>query len=229
MVADGEPDSAAGPDGHFSTRLLEWGSTHRRDFPWRGPTNRFHLLIAELLLQRSRGSSAVSVYERLISRWPTPQALASANARELTACVRPLGLVTRSETLRALAAEIVRLGDVPDSEAGLRALPRIGPYVAAAVLSQAGETRPAVDSVSARVYRRYFGLDPGRGQRVDDTLWRLVEQVTPKGVGAEFNWAVLDLAATICLPKRPKCDECPLSSGCKHRSLVAANLQRPTE
>ena len=129
--------------------------------------------------------------------------------------IRPLGLVKRAETLKVLATEVVRLGAVPESLEGLLALPGVGRYAASATLAVAfDEHAPVVDGVSARVYRRYFGLDGDGPASTDAELWELVERVTPRTDVREWNWAVLDLAALVCLPKVPRCSECPLAPHC---------------
>jgi A/G-specific adenine glycosylase len=103
---------------------------------------------------------------------------------------------------------------VPDTLDELMALPGVGPYAAGATLAVAFDRRtPVVDGVTARVYRRYFGL-PGSASATDGELWSLVENATPKRSAKRWNWAVLDLAATVCLPKIPRCSACPLEGTC---------------
>jgi A/G-specific adenine glycosylase len=133
----------------------------------------------------------------------------------ITSVIRPLGLTKRAATLKALAQEVTRLDGVPDTIEGLLALPGVGRYAASATLSVAFDTRAAVvDGVTARVYRRYFGLDGDGPAPTDRELWDLVEKVTPHRHVREWNWAVLDLAATVCLPKVPRCSGCPLNGDC---------------
>jgi A/G-specific adenine glycosylase len=199
----------------FTTGLKRWGSAHRRVFPWRGTTDPFRILVAEVLLQRSRGKTVATVYDELFRRWPDAPALSRARVATIASVIRPLGLVKRAETLRTLAAEVVRMGEVPDTLDELLALPGVGRYAASATLAVAFEKHaPVVDGVSARVYRRYFGLEGDGPASSDPALWELVEAVTPKTHVREWNWAVLDLAAEVCLPKVPRCSECPLAARC---------------
>jgi A/G-specific adenine glycosylase len=199
----------------FRSRLLRWGEDHRRSFPWRETDDPFHILVAEILLQRSRGKTVATVYERLFARWPTAEALSRARVESITAVIRPLGLARRAATLKVLASEVVERGGVPEALAELLELPGVGMYAASATLAVAfGKHSPVVDSVTARVYRRYFGLDSAIPASSDGALWELVMQATPRQRVREWNWAVLDLAASVCLPKVPRCDECPLSSRC---------------
>jgi A/G-specific adenine glycosylase len=205
------PDTVA----EFARTLQAWGRANRRSFPWRETRDPFRILVAEILLQRSRGGTVAKVYEELFERWPDAEALSDVRVPSIRSVIRPLGLVRRAETLKALAAAVIERGGVPSSLDGLLALPGVGRYAASATLAVAfGRCQGVVDGVTARVYRRYFGL-PGVGPASADVeLWDLVERVTPSRGVREWNWSVLDLAATVCLPRRPRCVECPLVEKC---------------
>jgi A/G-specific adenine glycosylase len=199
----------------FVRKVLRWGRTHRRAFPWRKEGEPFRLLIAEVLLQRSRASTVACVYEKLFEQWPTPEALANAPVAAIEDVIRPLGLLGRAPRLRSLARAICDEGRVPTSLEAIAALPGVGRYAASATIAVTqGRRVPTVDGTSARVYRRYFALAADKDSRVDDELWALVAGVLPSRKVSEWNWAVLDLAASTCLPKVPKCGECPLSATC---------------
>ncbi|MEX1264635.1 MAG: A/G-specific adenine glycosylase [Actinomycetota bacterium] len=199
----------------FRRLLLAWGRRNRRSFPWRETDDPFRVLIAEVLLQRSRGKTVAAVYERLFTRWPDAASLANARESTIAAVIRPLGLVKRAATLRALAREVVSRGEVPSGCDALLSLPGVGTYVAGATSVVAfGRRAPVVDGVTARVYRRYFGLDGDPPASTDPELWAVVEQATPLRSVKEWNWAVLDLASAVCLPKVPRCEECPLTVHC---------------
>jgi A/G-specific adenine glycosylase len=192
----------------FVRRLLAWGRANRRDFPWRHENDPFRVLVGEVLLQRSRSTTVARVYARLFDRWPTPKSLSLAPLAEVADTIRPLGLTSRAGTLLQIARQ-VDLSGMPRTEARLRQLPGVGQYAARATLSASGRRAPLVDGVSARVYRRFFA---GNGSDVD--VWALAEEVAPHRGGPEWNWAVLDLAASLCLPLRPRCQDCPLRTGC---------------
>jgi A/G-specific adenine glycosylase len=199
----------------FRSRLRKWGGANRRTFPWRESSEPFRVLVAEILLQRSRGQTVATVFEELFDRWPDAVSLSRARITSIEVVIRPLGLIRRAVTLKAIAADVVRLGGVPDTLDGLLALPGVGRYAASATLAVAfDQSVPTVDGVTARVYRRYFGLTGDRPASTDRELWELVERVTPRSRVREWDWAVLDLAAAICLPKRPNCAECPLAQHC---------------
>ncbi|TMK14983.1 MAG: hypothetical protein E6G63_07225 [Actinobacteria bacterium] len=176
----------------FRSDLMKWGRQNRRSFPWRETDDPFRILVAEVLLQRSRGKTVAKVYERLFARWPDAASLARARVDTIGAVIRPLGLD------------------------GLLALPGVGPYAAGATLAVAfGRRTPVVDGVTARVYRRYFGLDRALPASSDPELWRVVAAASPARKNKEWNWAVLDLASSVCLPKVPRCHECPLQAHCR--------------
>lgn len=212
----------------FVRDLLRWGRTNRRAFPWRSETDPFRILVAEVLLQRSRGKTVAAVYQRLFEHWPNATSLAGARPDSIRAVIRPLGLVRRAETLRELAQAVVERGRVPDSVQELLELPGVGPYAAHATLAVAfGKRVPTVDGVTARVYRRYFGLPGDRPPSTDPDLWRLVGEVTPRRNVREWNWAVLDLASSICLPRRPRCGECPLERRCRWSAGLSGSVSVP--
>jgi A/G-specific adenine glycosylase len=138
-----------------------------------------------------------------------------ARVDSIASVIRPLGLVRRAATLKELARAVAEQGRVPDSMDELMDLPGVGRYAASATLAVAFEQRaPVVDGVSARVYRRYFGLESAAPAASDGQLWDLVSEATPAKRTREWNWAVLDLAAAVCLPKLPRCQVCPLRHQC---------------
>jgi A/G-specific adenine glycosylase len=221
----------------FRKKLKLWGAVNRRSFPWRETHDPFQVLIAEVMLQRSRGKTVARAYEELFRRWPDARSLSRARVTSIQRVIRPLGLIRRATTLKALAAEVARREEVPASLDGLLALPGVGRYAASATLSVAfGKRVPTVDGVTARVYRRYFGIEADGPASNDEALWGLVERATPRTHVREWNWAVLDLAASVCLPRSPRCPECPLVMLCvwsragdeSCRSGVLASAERIT-
>jgi A/G-specific adenine glycosylase len=199
----------------FRRKLLAWGRRNRRSFPWRETDDPFRVLVAEVLLQRSRGKTVAVVYERLFARWPDAGALARARESSIASVIRPIGLVRRAATLREMAKVVVQRGGVPSTVEELLELPGVGPYAAGATAAVAfGAHEAVVDGVSARVYRRYFGLDCTTPASNDHQLWSVVGAATPRRAVEEWNWAVLDLAALVCLPGTPRCPFCPLRTSC---------------
>jgi A/G-specific adenine glycosylase len=211
----------------FRRRLREWGEAHRRNFPWREDSDPFRVLVAEVLLQRSRGKTVATVYEALFRRWPDAAALSRARETSIAAVIRPLGLTRRAATLKVLASQVDARGGVPESSDELLELPGVGPYAAGATMAVAfGRWMPVVDGVTARVYRRFFGLAREVPPSTDPVLWGVVERATPPHGVREWNWAVLDLAATTCLPKVPRCPDCPLRARCAWSSAQYGRVVR---
>lgn len=202
----------------FRETLFKWGKENQRNFPWRKENDPFKLLIAGLLLQRSRAKTVVKIYSTLFTNWPDERTLASADENSLQEVIRPLGLIKRAKTIKNIAYLVANTQHSIDSYEQMLELPGIGKYISGTASTIAFRTRnPVVDTVSSRVYRRFFGLSPfTSGKGIDSRLWSLVTQVFPEEQPHEFNWYVLDLASEICLPKRPKCDLCPLSYKCSY-------------
>jgi A/G-specific adenine glycosylase len=200
----------------FRRRLLAWGRANRRSFPWRETDDPWRVLVAEVLLQRSRGKTVAKVYDELFRKWPDAAALSRARESSIAEVIRPLGLVRRARTLREMAKEVARQGRVPGTVEGLLGLPGVGRYAANATLVVAfGKRAPVVDGVTARVYRRYLGLVSDLPATEDEELWAAAEAASPSTSSREWNWAVLDLAAEICLPAKPRCPACPLMARCR--------------
>lgn len=191
--------------------IRRWGSGARRIFPWRGERDTYRLMVAESLLQRSSAARVADVYGRLIRRWPTAASLGRADLLAIAKVVSPLGLSFRAARLRAAAALLSQQSGGRISERELLHLPGVGLYVARAILAAKGKKVALVDNVSARVYKRLLGLDPGLRPR---DMWTIVDWFSPPRSRAEWNWAVLDLAAAICAPKNPLCEKCPARRYC---------------
>ena len=197
----------------FTSQLLAWFEEHGRDFPWRQTDDPYRILICEVLLRRSRSTTVAKVTERFFDRWPTPAALGDAEVTEVADVIRPLGLTKRATQLVELGQALDEASRFPGSVEELTELPGVGRYAAASTLGE-----PTVDGTSARVYRRYFGwLDATEHKTVDEDLWQLTTTVLHPDADAirDINWAVLDLAADVCRPVHPRCDACPLASGCE--------------
>jgi A/G-specific adenine glycosylase len=213
----------------FVEDLLRWGRANRRSFPWRETRDPFRILVAEVLLQRSRGRTVALVYDELFRRWPDAESLARARVTSIRSVIHPLGLVRRAVTLKALASAIVERGGVPRSVDDLLDLPGVGPYAANATLAVAfGVAAGVVDGVTGRVYRRYFGLETKGPPSTDRALWHVVERATPTEAVREWNWAALDLAATVCMPVLPRCTECPLAERCSWQLSRPSTVRAPS-
>jgi len=200
---------------YLSTRIVLWGRSHFADYPWRKTTNRFHALVAEILLQRTRAEQVVPVYNRFVARFPHPASLAEADVAQVEAVIAPLGLRWRADLLPQLGRRLSEAHEeMPLDTQSLCGLPGVGPYSAAAFLSlHAGIRAPIVDSNVVRLYGRYFGFSTGPGTRRNKAFLRLAERVTPDRNYRDFNYGLIDLTRAICRPK-PQHDMCPLATRC---------------
>lgn len=201
--------------------LLSWFKKNGRDYPWRRTKDPYEILIAEIMLQRTKADQVLPVYGKFIERFPDPASLSRADPDTVRAYFLRLGLIWRADLIIKLATELTERfeGKIPPSREKLLSLPSVGDYMADAVLSFAyGKDVAVVDSNVCRVLRRIFGLRP-RGEARRDKRFRILAQsLVPTGKSREFNWAIIDFASVICTPKRPKCEKCPLKSVCLYAS-----------
>jgi A/G-specific adenine glycosylase len=205
-------------DAAFPIALIAWLDGNQRDFPWRASRNPFHVLVAEILLQRTASGKVEPVWREVLRRYPTAGHLRRARETTLAQLIRPLGLIQRSGQLRRLALDLeVRYGgEVPDKLQDLLSLPGVGPYIASAVRSLAFETSdPMVDTVTSRVVKRFFGL-PGRADQPDSTVRGRLAPIFARAPehARKLNLALLDVAAGVCRPVLPRCGQCPLAAHC---------------
>jgi A/G-specific adenine glycosylase len=163
------------------------------------------------MLQQTTVAAVIPRFERFLVRWPTIGALAAATDEEVLSEWAGLGYYARARNLIACAREVARRGAFPKSGAGLRELPGIGDYTAAAIAAIAfGEAAAAVDTNVERVVARLNALSRPRRSEIE----RLVLGMLPPGRAGDFTQGMMDLGATICRPKAPRCEDCPLSGGC---------------
>ena len=195
--------------------LVSWGRKNFTNFPWRHTENRFHALVAELLLQRTRADQVLPVYEEFVRLYPVPQSLAASPPEHLAEMMQPLGLHWRIPLLLELGEKLAEAGGVPTDRRGLLALPGVGPYAASALLSLHVRVRCAiVDSNVVRLYSRLFGFQFDGETRRKKWFLQVAEKVTPARVFRDFNYALLDLTRAICRPK-PLCEECAIRKLCR--------------
>lgn len=200
----------------YRRRLFGWYRVNCREFPWRGTSDPYAVLVGEVLLQRTRGENAVPVYARFLDRFPDIASLSTADVGEIAAVIRPLGLVKRAEMLSLLGKALAEAGGVPRRPDVLIAFPGVGRYAAYSVQVYARRRNlPVVDWVVARVLQRYFGLPDGSRPNADEPLWELAAQLANLGRARDLWFATFDLAAAVCRP-RPLCEKCPLRTTCFH-------------
>lgn len=204
-----------------SPDLLRWFRRSRRDLPWReppgAPRDPYRVWLSEVLLQQTRAAAAAPRFRELAARWPTVGDLARASEEEVLDAWAGLGYYRRARALHRTARIVAARGGFPRTAAGLRALPGIGPYTAAAVAALAfGERVAAVDGNVLRVMARLHGVDrplAAARRELEAHAARLVPARDP-GAHAE---AVMELGALVCTPRRPRCPECPWRGACRAR------------
>ena len=197
----------------FSTKLLRWFERAKRDLPWREePRVPYRVWISEVMLQQTRVEVVIPYYRRFLRRFPTLKSLAEAPLDDVLALWSGLGYYRRARNLHRAARACD--GALPRTAAALRELPGFGPYTAAAVASLAfGAEVPLVDGNVARVLARVFRLEgDARAQS-----WKLAAELLPRGRAGEFNEALMELGATVCTPRSPRCTICTIRTLCRGR------------
>jgi A/G-specific adenine glycosylase len=198
--------------------LLPWYDATRRDLPWRKTRDPYAVWVSEMMLQQTQVATVIGYYDRWLRRFPTVSALASADEHDVLHAWQGLGYYSRARNLWRGAKAVLSEhgGKIPGSAAALRALPGIGPYSAGAIASIAfGERAALVDGNVVRVLCRLFGLrgDPTRSP-LKAELWKLAESLLPHERPGDFNQALMELGATVCTPRAPRCQACPVRKRC---------------
>lgn len=193
--------------------LLRWFRSSRRDLPWRRTRDPYAIWISEIMLQQTRVSTAVAYYKRFLERFPTVKELAAAREQQVLALWSGLGYYRRARMMHKAARQIIKGSRFPENAEALRKLPGIGRYTAAAIASMAFREAVAVvdgnvERVLARLYGQRFGA-----KAVWEAAGRLLDPQSP----GEFNEAMMELGATVCTPRNPECQACPLRRWCATR------------
>ncbi len=209
----------AGMTRRWQNDLRAWFQRHRRRLPWRQQRTVYRVWLAEVMLQQTRTGQAQPYFERFVRRFPTLAALAAAPLRDVLKAWEGLGYYGRARRLHQTARHVhgPLRGQWPRTYAGLLELPGIGPYTAAAVGSLAfGLPVAVLDGNVRRVLARVLALDTpvdqAAGQRI---LTRHLERLLPAGWPGEFNEAMMELGALVCLPRQPACSACPVRWACR--------------
>jgi len=221
MASTKLPIPAAAARRRFRRRLLTWYRRHGRDLPWRQTDDPYHILVSEIMLQQTQVDRVLPKYAEWLRRYPSLDALAAAPDHEVAEAWRPLGYNVRPRRLQSIARESVAKygGRLPSDEATLRSFKGIGQYTAGAIRSFAFHERAAIlDTNVARVLFRVFVAagDP-KAHVMKRHLWTVSDALVPSRDVFDFNQALMDLGAMVCVARSPKCLVCPMQKDCAWR------------
>lgn len=202
----------------FQTIFLKWYYQNKRYLPWRTTTNPYQIWISEIMSQQTRIETVVGYYHRFMEKYPTIEALAQAEESELLKVWEGLGYYSRARNLQIAAQQVMTTfaGEFPATITEIQSLKGIGPYTAGAIGSIAFSLpEPAIDGNLMRVGSRLFGIDAdiakASSRKVFDQAFREIISTESPG---DMNQAFMDLGASVCTPKQPDCNNCPLSKFC---------------
>jgi A/G-specific adenine glycosylase len=214
---DWEPETTT----RLRQQLLEWYARNGRDLPWRRNADPYAIWVSEIMLQQTRVAVVVDRYQAFLERFPTLVSLALAPEQDVLALWSGLGYYRRARMLHKAAKFVTdhQQGKLPGTSEGLRQLPGVGLYTAAAIASIAfGEAVAVVDGNVERVLCRLEGWEAGSNaggaahkRKIDDLAAQLLDPSHP----GDFNQALMELGATVCLPRNPRCQTCPVAAHCK--------------
>jgi A/G-specific adenine glycosylase len=207
----------------FPELLLNWWSKNKRSFPWRETNDVYSILVAEVLLHRTKASQVSPVYVEFLASFPTPSSLSTTSLEEIQKILYPLGLRWRTKLIHKMANEISQKfnGKIPANKELLMSLPGVSDYIASAVMCFAyNSSEPLLDTNTVRVIGRVLDIKVTDGSRRSAQFKRsyLKLQGTKKAMARKFGFAMLDFAALVCLPKKPLCEQCKVSDVCKYRA-----------
>jgi A/G-specific adenine glycosylase len=196
----------------LQTELLAWFGRNRRRLPWRETRDPYAILVSEIMLQQTQVSRVIERWTAWIERWPTVEALAVASTADVVRAWSGLGYNRRAINLQRAARVVADAGEFPRTLDALRALPGVGPYTASAIACFAFDAQLTTVDVNVR--------------RVLTRALQVEDAPPPPGRAWEWNQALFDLGATVCLARVPRCETCPLAAGCPSRGTRFEPLRR---
>lgn len=203
----------------FRTALLRWYRRHGRDLPWRRTDDPYHILVSEVMLQQTQVDRVLPKYHEWLGKYPSLEALAEAPEEDVVRTWYPLGYNIRPRRLHSIAREAVATygGELPSDADTLRSFKGIGPYTAGALMSFAFGKRAAIlDTNVARVlFRVFIGCGDSKAHAMKKRLWALSEALVPRRRVFDFNQAIMDFGAMVCVARKPRCLICPMSRFCR--------------
>jgi A/G-specific adenine glycosylase len=203
--------------------LLAWFDRHgRKTLPWKRDADPYRIWLSEIMLQQTQVATVIPYFERFLEAFPDVRALAAAEEDRVLGLWTGLGYYARARNLHRAARLVVEAHDgrFPETADALVSLPGIGRSTAGAIAAMAfGQRAPILDGNVKRVLTRLQGIEAWPGQReVEKQLWILADSWTPVERAGDYTQAIMDLGATLCTPRRPACDRCPLAERCRARA-----------
>ncbi len=213
----------------LSTRLLNWYNIHKRILPWRDHPDPYAVWVSEIMLQQTRVETVIPYFEKWMKLFPNIKKLAKADEQDVLNAWEGLGYYSRARNLHKAAKIVAEKfnGELPRNLEDLQSLPGIGKYTVGAIASMAfGIDEATLDGNLRRVFSRLFDVkefaDSPAGEKI---LWGFARENLPKGKAGDYNQALMDVGATICLPKNPRCLLCPLMEICEARKNGTQELR----
>jgi A/G-specific adenine glycosylase len=204
----------------FVNLLLHWHKSNARDFPWRSDKDPFKVMISEIFLQKTKAENIVTVFNRFLSKYPTAESLSCASLNNLENELKEIGLYRqKSIKLQKLGVALIEnnKGIIPSNLEDLMNLPGIGRYIGNAVLCFAfGYDVPLLDTNIGRIVQRVFSLEVSGEKRKKKEAWDVLSSLVPAGKSKQYNYALIDLGASLCKAKKPMHELCPLKEICNY-------------
>jgi A/G-specific adenine glycosylase len=202
----------------FHQDLLEWYQNNARQLPWRETTDPYLIWVSEIMLQQTRVETVIPYFKRWKGRLPDLDSLVEADEEQVLNLWEGLGYYQRAHNLHQAAKVIAERyqGKIPRDLKTLKTLPGIGPYTAGAIASIGfGENTPLIDGNVRRIFCRFFDIaTPLQEKETETLLWQIAAELLPDHNPGDFNQALMELGALICIPKNPSCSSCPLQTAC---------------
>ena len=205
----------------FRKKILKWGRQNLLDYPWRRTRDPYRVLIAEMLLHRTRSEQVIPLYLKFIKRFPSVEDLSRADYEEVQELLRSAGLRWRIRQIRRMAQVVVEKHGrrIPEDYELLRSLPGVSDYIASAVRCFAfGEPEPVLDTNTVRIVGRGFGLKTSNSSRRSKKFRKVMETILDRNEPRLFNYSLIDFGKLVCRARNPLCEKCPVTNICEHFS-----------
>lgn len=208
----------------FLKKLFQWHKKNYRNFSWRQSRNPYHILLAEIMLQKTDANKVEKIFNLFIKKYPSPKSLSKARLSQIQGYFDHLGIRKRASRVKDLSKDLVNRynSTVPMNIKELKSLPGVGDYISNAVLCfSLNKNNPLIDTNFIRILDRVFSIRSLKSRaRTDNELWKIIANIIPKNNGREFNLAILDFAALVCKARNPDHKNCPMKEICSYYKIL---------